>query len=66
LDEGLKKVRGDHLANLQEDLTLYSDIRRMFDTITGTLRDMNALTPDQHEGSGFEELIRRIRAQVGS
>ncbi|SPE33589.1 Tir protein (fragment) [Candidatus Sulfopaludibacter sp. SbA6] len=30
------------------------------------MRDMNALSPDQHEGSGFEELIRRIRAQVGA
>jgi hypothetical protein len=66
LDEALKTVRGDNLANLQADLTLYSDIRRTFDTIAATLRDMNALTPDQHEGSGFEELIRRIRAQVGS
>jgi hypothetical protein len=37
----------------------------MFDDITDKLRDMNALTLEQHEGSGFEELIRRIRAQVG-
>jgi hypothetical protein len=66
LDAGLKRVRGDNLTNLHKELDLYSEIRRMFDTITDTLRDMNALTPDQHEGSGFEELIRRIRAQTGS
>jgi hypothetical protein len=64
LDEALKTVRGDNLTKLQEDLNLYSEIRRLFDGITDTLRDMNALTPDQHEGSGFEELIRRIRAQL--
>jgi hypothetical protein len=29
------------------------------------LRDMNALSADLHEASGFEELIRRILAQVG-
>jgi len=64
LDEALKTVRGDNLTKLQEDLNIYSEIRRLFDGIADTLRDMNALTPDQHEGSGFEELIRRIRAQL--
>jgi Leucine-rich repeat (LRR) protein len=65
LDEALKSVRGDNLRNLQEDLNLYDDIRRLVDGITGTLRDMNALTSDQHAGSGFDELVRRIRAQLG-
>jgi len=66
LDAALKTVRGDSLAKLQEDLNLYAEIRRLFDGITETLRDMNALSPDQHEGSGFEGLIRRIRALVGA
>lgn len=65
LDEELKTVRGENLTNLQEDLNVYAEIRRLFDGIAETLRDMNALTPDQHEGSGFDELIRRIRAQLG-
>lgn len=66
LDQALKPVRADNLNNLHDDLNLYSKIRASFDGITGTLRDMNALTPDQHEGSGFDELIRRIRAQIGA
>ena len=66
LDKALKKVRGDNLTKLQEDLNVYAEIRRLFDGIADTLRDMNALTPGQHEGTGFAELIRRIRAQVGS
>lgn len=66
LDEALKTVRGDNLTNLQEDLNLYTEIRRLFDGIAETLRDMNALTPGQHEGSGFEQLIRRIRGQLGA
>ena len=65
LDEALKTVRGDNLTKLQEDLNVYAEIRRLFDGIADTMRDMNALTPDQHEGSGFDELIRRIRAQLG-
>jgi internalin A len=64
LDQALKTVRGDSLTNLQDDLTTYAEIRRLFDSIADTLRDMNALTPDQHEGSGFDELIRRIRGQL--
>ncbi len=65
LDEALKTVPGDNLTELQADLNVYAEIRRLFDGIAGTLRDMNALTPDQHEGTGFDELIRRIRAQLG-
>jgi hypothetical protein len=64
LDQALKPIRADNLSNLHEDLDLYSEIRRLFDGIAHTLRDMNALTPDQHEGSGFEELISRIRTQL--
>lgn len=66
LDNGIKKLRGDNLTKVHETLDLYSEIRRLFDGITDTLRDMNALTPEQHEGSGFEDLIRRIRAQLGA
>jgi len=65
LEEALKTVRGDNLTKLQEELNLYAEIRRLFDGIADTLRDMNALTPGQHEGSGFDELIRRIRGQLG-
>lgn len=64
-DTALRGVRGDNLTNLQEELNVYAEIRQLFDGISNTLRDMNALTPDQHEGSNFDELIRRIRAQLG-
>jgi Leucine-rich repeat (LRR) protein len=66
LDEALKTVRGDNLTKLQEDLNVYAEIRRLFDGIADTLRDMNALTPGQHEGTGFEALIQRLRAQLGA
>ena len=65
LDAALKRVRGDNLTKLQEDLNTYAEIRRLFVGITDTLRDMNALTPDQHPGSSFDELVRRIRVQLG-
>jgi len=62
LDATLKTLHGANLTKLHEDLDLYVEIRRMFDRITGMLRDMNALTAEEHAGSGFDELIRRIRA----
>jgi hypothetical protein len=52
LDEALKTVRGDNVTKLQEDLNLYAEIRRLFDRITDTLRDMNALTADLLEVQG--------------
>lgn len=64
LDEALKAVRGDNLLKIQEDRNLYSEIRRLFDRIAHTLRDMNALTPENHEASNFQELIDRVLAQV--
>ena len=66
LDAALKTVRGDNLTKLHQDLNLYSEIRRLFDGIADTLRDMNALTPEQHDASGFDELIGRMRAQIGA
>ncbi len=64
LDAKLKTLRGDNLANLQGTLTLYAEIRRQFDGIADTLRDMNALTPTQHAGTGFEELLHRLRSRL--
>ena len=66
LDEALKKVRADNLTKLHENLDIYAEIRRLFDGITATLRDLNALTPEQHAGSRFDVLVRRIRLQLAS
>ncbi|MFN7939107.1 MAG: COR domain-containing protein [Bryobacteraceae bacterium] len=65
LNDVLRPLGSDGLRNLQANVTLYAEIRRMFDDITGRLRDMNALTVDQHSRSGFEEVVRRIRLQIG-
>lgn len=64
LDRELKGVRGDSLRSLQENLTLYAEIRGFFDEITGVLRDMNTLTPEQHKDSDFAQLISEIQAQL--
>jgi internalin A len=66
LDDALKTLRGDNLVKLQEDLNTYSEIRRLFDGISDTLRDMNALTADMHRGGNFEQLISGVRVQLNA
>jgi GTPase SAR1 family protein len=66
LDAGLKRVRGDNLARLQAKLTDYSEFRRLFDTLTDDVRDMNALTPQEHLASGFAALRQAVLRQLGS
>lgn len=66
LDEALKTVRSDNLVKLQENLNIYSKIRGMFDDIAETLRDMNALTTEQHQDSDFDQLIKKIQAKLAS
>jgi internalin A len=66
LEDALKTVKGTHLTKTQQTLNEYADFRRLLDSIADTLRDMNALTPERHEASGFDELIRRVREQLSA
>jgi hypothetical protein len=65
LNAALKGVDGENLAHLQADLNTYAEIRRLLDGITGTLKDLNALSLLEHENTAFEQLIHRVRAQLG-
>ena len=64
LNDALTNVGRENLDKLHGDLELYAEIRRLIDGIVDTLHDMNALTPDLHEGTRFEEMIQRILAQI--
>jgi hypothetical protein len=63
-DKAPKTVRGGTLTTLRDELNLYSEIRRLFDRIADRLRDMNPLSVELRETSGFGESTRRILAQV--
>ncbi len=52
------------MARLQSKLTEYSEFRRLFDGITDTLRDMNALTPGEHAATGYEQLLNQLRERL--
>lgn len=54
-------------ANTQgivDRITLYANIRSIFDQVTVMLRNMNALTPEMHRSQNFSELIKAIERQI--
>ena len=51
------------LANLQgitDDLNLYTAIRNQIAELADLLKDMNTLTPEIHQDSGYEEIVKAI------
>jgi hypothetical protein len=56
----------DHLSNAYKELDLCRDIRRVFDYLTGELRDMYSPSPDVHLETAFEALLERIRRTLPS
>ena len=64
LDAKIKKVGGQKLQGVYEELDLFSDIRNTIDGIVDILADMNALTPEQHRGSDFGALLQALEARL--
>jgi len=64
LDTEMKKVGGENLRGIREELDLFAKIRATIDRIVDVLGNMNALTQDQHEGSDFKQLIRALEVRL--
>jgi internalin A len=62
LNARMKKVKGTNLQGIREELDLYEKIRATLARILEILGDMNALPPEQHRTTGFEELLRTLDA----
>ncbi|MBD2611264.1 leucine-rich repeat domain-containing protein [Nostoc punctiforme FACHB-252] len=60
LDEGMKEVGAANLQGFREEIDQYTEIRNAIAELTNLLKDMNALTPDIHSKSEFEELLEAI------
>lgn len=50
LDGEMKGVSGEFLQGIREELDLFAKIRGTIAGIVDILGDMNALTPEQHQG----------------
>jgi RocCOR-like putative regulator of kinase activity/TIR domain-containing protein len=64
LDAKMKKVGGQKLQGIREELDLFDDIRDTIAGIVDILADMNALTPEQHRGSDFGALLQALEARL--
>ena len=65
LNTKLKQLQS--AANLQgfrEAIDLYTEIRNTIAKLTDLLQDMNALTPDLHSQSEFDQLFQAITSQI--
>ncbi len=61
LDHAIKEIKVmTNLSGITADLDKYANIRASFDNLTDLLSDMNALTPELQEASGFSTLINAI------
>jgi len=63
-----KKIRElsdlSNTQSIQEELNDFDDFRDEIDKLTGTLKDMNTLTPEKHKESDFSELYAAIENQL--
>jgi internalin A len=64
LDTERKKVRGEKLKSINDELDLFAKFRATIDEIVEILRDMNALSLDQHRGANFDSLITALEARL--
>jgi GTPase SAR1 family protein len=64
LDAEMKGVGSENLQGIREGLDLFVKIRNTAAGIVDTLGDMNALGPEQHQGAGFEVLLRALEARL--
>lgn len=63
-----EKIKQGNLTNLQgiidDDLNLYSEIRRNISQLTTILKDINALNPKMHRESSYKELCDAILKKI--
>jgi hypothetical protein len=64
LDQAMKSVSSANLQGLREEIDGYTEIRSTIARLTYLLKDMNALTPEMHARSGFEELFRAVERKL--
>lgn len=64
LAEAIKTLDPANLQGIREEMDLYDRIRDNVSGLTSILKDMNTLTPDMHNESGFEELYTAIEKRL--
>lgn len=64
LDTAMKGVSAANLQGFRDAIDLYTEIRQTIAELVDILSDMNALTPQMHQESNFEQLLEAIKSRV--
>ncbi|MEL6224794.1 MAG: COR domain-containing protein, partial [Cyanobacteria bacterium J06627_8] len=64
LNEAMQSVGQANLQGFRDDIDFYHKIRATVAELTNTLKDMNALTPEMHQDSNFDELFTAVMEKI--
>jgi len=64
LDTAMKKVSSANLQGIRDDIDNYTRIRAAIAKLTDTIKDMNTLTPEQHQDSNFTQLYQMLEMAI--
>jgi len=64
LEDAIRSVSMTNLQEFNESINLYTEILKAIPWVMDTLADMNALTLEGHQYSGFDELIRAVEDRL--
>ncbi len=56
----MKRVSAANMEGFREDIDLYAEIRALLPKLMDVLKNMNALTPEIHQQSGFSEIFDAV------
>ena len=66
LNKKMKSVGQENLEGIREEIDLYARVRETVARLTDVLADMNTLTAETLQRSGFEELYRKLDARLSA
>ncbi len=66
LAEAVKSLTPANLQGVRDDMDLYDRIRDTISALSTILKDMNTLTPEMHQDSGFSQLYEAIERRLRS
>jgi hypothetical protein len=59
-DEALKSVSAANLQGFRDEIDLYTQIRAELPRLADILKNMNALTPEAHQESGYAHVVEAV------
>lgn len=65
LDKSLKEISGANRSDLNDEINLLCDIKSKFSSLTQILKDMNALSLEEHLESDFSAIVQVIKRHYG-